>query len=48
VWRPPLDAPLQAALARGPGPDRRAERGLERGGRLLAAPVAARVAQGGG
>jgi malonate decarboxylase beta subunit len=44
VWRPPLDAPLAAALARDVGPDRRAERGLERGGRLLAAPVAARVA----
>jgi malonate decarboxylase beta subunit len=44
VWRPPLDAPLGAALARPAGPDRRAERGLERGGRLLAAPVAARVA----
>jgi malonate decarboxylase gamma subunit len=44
VWRPPLAAPLAAALARAAEPDRRAERGLERGGRLLAAPVAARVA----
>jgi malonate decarboxylase gamma subunit len=44
VWRPPLAVPLAVALARAPGPDRRAERGLERGGRLLAAPVAARVA----
>jgi malonate decarboxylase beta subunit len=44
VWRPPLAEPLAAALAAPPGPDRRAARGLERGGRLLAAPVAARVA----
>jgi malonate decarboxylase beta subunit len=44
VWRPPLDAALGAALSRPPGPDGRADRGLSRGGRLLAAPVAARVA----
>jgi malonate decarboxylase beta subunit len=43
VWRPPLDAALAAALARPAGPDLRAARGLSRGGRLLAAPVAARV-----
>jgi len=46
VWRPPLHEPFAAALARGRGPDLRAERGLERGGRVLAAPVAARVAGG--
>jgi malonate decarboxylase beta subunit len=46
VWQPPLHEPLAAALARDSGPDRRAERGLERGGRILAAPVAARVAGG--
>ncbi len=44
VWRPPLDAALAAALAGPREPDRRAERGLARGGRLLAATVAARVA----
>ena len=46
VWRPPLHEPLAAALARPAGPDLRAQRGLERGGRLLAAPVALRVAGG--
>ncbi len=46
VWRAPLHVPLAAALSRAPVPDRRAERGLERGGRILAAPVAARVAGG--
>jgi malonate decarboxylase beta subunit len=46
VWRPPLDLALAAALARPAGPDARAERGLARGGRLLAAAVAARVAGG--
>jgi malonate decarboxylase beta subunit len=46
VWRPPLAEPLAAALSAGPGPDRRADRGLERGGRILAAPVAARIAGG--
>jgi malonate decarboxylase beta subunit len=46
VWRPPLAAPLTAALSRPPAPDRRAAHGLERGGRLLAAPVAAKVAGG--
>ncbi len=44
VWRPPLHEPLAAALARPAGPDPRARRGLERGGRLFAAPIAARVA----
>jgi malonate decarboxylase gamma subunit len=43
VWHPPLAAALEAALARGPGPDRRAALGLERGGRTLAEPVAWRV-----
>lgn len=44
VWRPPLDVALAAALARPAGPDARAERGLSRGGRLLAAEVDAQVA----
>jgi malonate decarboxylase gamma subunit len=48
VWRPPLDVALAAALAAPVGPDARAERGLARGGRLLAAPVAERVAGGAG
>jgi malonate decarboxylase beta subunit len=43
VWRPPLDGALAAALARPPGPDLRARRGLERGGRILAAAIAERV-----
>jgi malonate decarboxylase gamma subunit len=43
VWQPPLSAALEAALARRPGPDRRAAQGLERGGRTLAEPVARRV-----
>jgi malonate decarboxylase gamma subunit len=46
VWPPPLSLALAGALARAPGPDLRARRGLERGGRLLAARVAARVAGG--
>lgn len=46
VWRPPLDVALAAALAQPATPDGRAERGLARGGRLLAAAVAARVAGG--
>jgi len=46
VWRPPLDVALAAALARPREPDRRAERGLTRGGRLLAAAVADSVAGG--
>jgi malonate decarboxylase beta subunit len=46
VWQPPLDAALAAALARPPRPDARAQRGLARGGRILAAPVAAHVAEG--
>jgi malonate decarboxylase gamma subunit len=46
VWQPPLDVALAAALARPAGPDARAERGLARGGRRLAAAVADRVAGG--
>jgi len=46
VWRPPLAEALAAALARPAGPDRRAARGEERGGRLLARPVADRVRGG--
>ncbi|HEX9308803.1 MAG TPA: biotin-independent malonate decarboxylase subunit gamma, partial [Anaeromyxobacter sp.] len=46
VWRPPLDVALAAALARPREPDRRAERGLTRGGRLLAAAIADSVAGG--
>jgi malonate decarboxylase gamma subunit len=46
-WTPPLAPALEAALARPPGPDRRAEAGLARGGRRLAARVAARVSGGG-
>ena len=46
VWRPPLDVALAAALARPASPDLRAARGLSRGGRLLAAPIADRVAGG--
>jgi malonate decarboxylase gamma subunit len=48
VWQPPLDVALAAALARPAGPDARADRGLARGGRRLAAPVADRVAGGKG
>jgi malonate decarboxylase beta subunit len=48
VWHPPLDVALAAALARPAGPDARAARGLARGGRTLAAPVAERVAGGKG
>jgi len=43
VWRPPLAAELERALARSPGPDQRSELGMERGGRTLAAAVARRV-----
>ncbi|WP_242346973.1 biotin-independent malonate decarboxylase subunit gamma [Anaeromyxobacter terrae] len=43
AWEPPLSERLAAALSRPVGPDRRAELGLERGGRLLAAAVARRV-----
>jgi malonate decarboxylase gamma subunit len=46
AWEPPLAAALEAALSRLPGPDRRAEEGLARGGRRLAAPIAARVSGG--
>lgn len=46
LWQPPLDVALAAALARPAGPDARAERGLARGGRRLAAAVADRVAGG--
>lgn len=44
AWTPPLAPRLEAALARPAGGDRRAELGRARGGRLLAAGVAARVA----
>ncbi|BDG05498.1 biotin-independent malonate decarboxylase subunit beta [Anaeromyxobacter oryzae] len=47
VWPPPLSAALEGALARPAGPDLRAERGRERGGRTLAAAVARAVAGGG-
>ncbi len=43
IWSAPLAAELEAALARPVEPDRRARRGLERGGRVLAEPVARRV-----
>jgi malonate decarboxylase gamma subunit len=43
IWSPPLEASLLAALARPPGPDLRDLRGLERGGRTLAHPVALQV-----
>lgn len=46
VWRPPLPEALAEALARPAGPDRRSQRGEERGGRLLAGPVSDRVAGG--
>ena len=46
VWRPPLDVALAAALARPATADCRAHRGLDRGGRVLAAAVADRVAGG--
>ena len=46
-WTPPLAAALDEALSRPARPDRRAEEGLARGGRLLAARVAARVAGAG-
>lgn len=48
VWEPPLAAALEAALARPAGPDLRAARGAERGGRTLALAVARRVAGGKG
>ncbi len=47
IWRPPLAAHLDAALARPAAPDSRAALGAERGGRALAAEVARRVATGG-
>jgi malonate decarboxylase gamma subunit len=43
IWRAPLAAELEAALARPVEPDGRAQLGLERGGRVLAEPVAERV-----
>jgi malonate decarboxylase beta subunit len=43
VWTAPLDVALAGALDRLPGPDRRDALGQARGGRLLAAAVAARV-----
>jgi malonate decarboxylase gamma subunit len=48
AWAPPLAAALDAALARPAGPDRRAEEGLARGGRKLAALVIRRVSAGEG
>ena len=49
IWRAPLDAALADALRRPAGPDLRAVRGLERGGRPLALGVALRVrGEGGG
>lgn len=45
-WTPPLAPLLEAALAGPAALDRRMEEGLARGGRLLAAQVAARVAGG--
>lgn len=45
-WAPPLAPLLEAALARPAAQDRRMGEGLARGGRLLAAQVAARVAGG--
>jgi len=47
IWRPPLAAALEAALARPAEPDARAALGAQRGGRTLAAAVARRVASGG-
>jgi malonate decarboxylase gamma subunit len=47
IWRPPLAAALEAALARPAAPDARAALGAERGGRALAREVARRVASGG-
>ena len=47
TWTSPLSAPLEAALARPAGPDVRALRGRERGGRVVAAAVADAVAGGG-
>jgi malonate decarboxylase gamma subunit len=46
VWRKPLADALLAALSRPAGPDLRAARGAERGGRTLADPVARRVSGG--
>jgi len=48
VWQPPLAAALSQALRREAGPDRRSERGEERGGRLLARRVAEAVRGGRG
>lgn len=47
IWRPPLAAALEAALARPAEPDARATLGAQRGGRTLALEVARRVAEGG-
>jgi len=46
IWQPPFSKALAEALARPPGPDRRSERGQERGGRLLALSVRERVREG--
>jgi malonate decarboxylase gamma subunit len=43
LWQGDLRAALRDALANAPIDDRRAQDGLERGGRLLAAEVARRV-----
>ena len=45
IWRSPLEAALGEALERKPGPDRRDQRGEERGGRTRAAAVARRVSE---
>jgi malonate decarboxylase gamma subunit len=46
LWSGDLAQCLAQALASTEGRDGRAERGLDRGGRLLAYPVAQRVARG--
>jgi malonate decarboxylase gamma subunit len=46
TWEAPLAQRLEAALARAPGPDRRDVTGRERGGRPLAAEVAALIEGG--
>jgi malonate decarboxylase gamma subunit len=46
IWHGDLAAAMAQALAEAPASDRRAELGLERGGRKLAAPVAAAVRTG--
>ncbi len=46
IWRPPLAAALEVALARPAAPDGRAALGAQRGGRALALEVARRVGGG--